>query len=283
MIAELARRVIEQIYLPLDKETIRRSRNLEHIPGITMRQGGKRSYVEWGHTIGLFQTIIYEELSKTDGRSILDIGCSTGLVALAASPFVHEGRYLGIDVIESDVEFCRRNYATMENLDFQHLNVQNAAYAEGQAEKNVPWNVPDASFDLVTALSVWTHLNPAHAEFYLGEVFRTLRPGGRAIITFFVLDDTYRKTLPSRIPGERGKYHSTPQDDWIFDQPLPDSLDWFYPSWAKVPENALGITSGGLDRLAERSGLEVDRVLQGHWKEAPGLYFQDIVVFHKPA
>jgi predicted SAM-dependent methyltransferase len=44
---------------------------------------------------------------------------------------------------------------------------------------------------LVTALSVWTHLNEADARFYFKEISRVLKPDGKAIVTFFLLDEQY--------------------------------------------------------------------------------------------
>ena len=38
----------------------------------------------------------------------------------------------------------------------------------------------------------------------------------------------------------------------------------------------------GLDRIVAASGLTVVERHPGNWKEAPGLYFQDVVILEKP-
>jgi SAM-dependent methyltransferase len=139
----------------------------------------------------------------------------------------------------------------------------------------------DADFDFVTALSVWTHFNEQDALFYLQEVRRVLKPGGKAMITFFVLDEIYQKTLGMR-SDEPGRYHGTSQKSWIFDRPAHGSDAWFCPSWVNVPEEAIGVTPAGLDRLMATAELELVEKYRGNWKEVPGVFFQDILVFQKP-
>ena len=71
------------------------------------------------------------------------------------------------------------------------------------------------------------------------------------------------------------------QDKWIFDQPSYGSDAWFHPKWAKIPESAVGVTSIGLDRLTSSAGLRLIEHHQGNWKEVPGAFFQDILIFEK--
>src|SRR5277367_3871097 len=150
---------IDKIFRDIDKKHIRRTRNIRLIPGYKNRRGGKLSYAEWAHVIGVFQTIIYQTLEKKTGNNILDIGCGTGLLGISSEPFTADGwAYTGIDVMADDINFCRSHY-TSGNYKFFHLDVANPAYASAQSSKLQLWPVADGSHDLVTALSVWTHLN----------------------------------------------------------------------------------------------------------------------------
>jgi SAM-dependent methyltransferase len=272
--------LIDRVYLPADRREVLRSRNLTLIPPARNRRGGKQSYAEWGHVIGVFQTLLELHLGAGEGRRILDVGCGTGLMAIAASPFVGGGgRYTGIDVMRADVEFCRRHYPA-DTHEFVHFDVSNPMYAPAQASANQAWPLDADAFDMVTAVSVWTHLNETDAVFYLSEVARVLRPGGKAVITFFILDETYRRSLP-RPAGVRGRFHMTRQKSWIFDQPSYGSDAWFHPAWVEVPENAIGVTEAGLERLQKASGLTLLELHTGNWKEQPGVFFQDVLVFRK--
>ena len=275
-------KILDRLFRSIDVTRILRTMNLRLIPDMDHRRGGKHAYAEWAHVIGLFQALIYQNLGKQDANVILDIGCGTGLLAIASEPFLAgNSRYIGIDVGREDIEFCRKHYESPV-FEFRHFDISNPAYAPDQQKTRRSWPLMDSSVDLVTALSVWTHLNEQDALFYMKEVSRVLRPGGKAIITFFVLDQTYRNTLGERADAP-GRFHMTNQRDWIFDHAAYGSRKWFYPEWAPVAESAIGITEDGMADLLAISGLEIVVNYPGNWKELPGLYFQDVVILQKPS
>lgn len=273
-------KLLDRFYIRLDRTHIRRTKNIRLIPTENNRRGGKYSYAEWAHVIGIFQTLMFIHLDNKDDNRILDVGCGTGLLGIASEPFLgRNGHYVGIDVLKSDIDFCR-NYYPSPVFEFVHFNVNNPAYAPSQECKKLQWPIDSTTFDLVTALSVWTHLNEEDALFYIKEVNRVLRPGGKAIITFFLLDELYQRSLNMR-SKEAGKYHMTSQEQWIFDQPAYGSDAWFCPKWVQVPENAIGITNAGLNCLISVAKMELIGHYQGNWKEVPGAFFQDVLVFKK--
>ena len=273
-------KILDKLYVALDRKHIRRTKNIRLIPSENNRRGGKHSYAEWAHVIGIFQTLMYIHLDKKSDNLILDVGCGTGLLGISSEPFLgKKGRYVGIDVMENDIKFCRNHYPP-SSFEFIHFDVNNPAYTPFQKRKRLKWNLENERFDLVTALSVWTHLNEEDAFFYIKEVNRILKVGGKAIITFFLLDDLYERSLKKR-SNEKGKYHFTPQDKWIFDKPVSDSGAWFCPKWVKVPEGAIGVTNAGFERLITGAELELIKYYPGNWKEIPGVFFQDILVFRK--
>jgi SAM-dependent methyltransferase len=268
---------LDRAYLRLDRRRQRRTRSLRLVPDLAHRRGGKLGYGEWCWAIGLFQALLHAQLPRGRAPQILDVGCGTGLLAIACEPLLGAGgRYLGLDVSRRDIEFCRAHYPTPP-FAFELLEARNAAYAPERAAERVAWGVADASVDLVTALSVWTHFAEADALFYLAEVGRVLRPGGRAILTCFLLDAAAR-AAPLRAPGGESCYHATDPARWVFDVPARGSREWLHPAWARAPEDAIAFTEAALARMLEASGLRELARHPGTWREAPGLYFQDVLV-----
>ena len=271
---------LDRIYRKIDRSHIKRTKNIHLIPEYRNRRGGKLSYAEWAHVIGIFQTMIYQHLAAKTGNHILDIGCGTGLLGISSEPFTYEGgTYTGIDVMKKDIEFCSNHYNT-PNYTFIHFDLANPTYAPGQNETLIPWPIESESKDLVTALSVWTHLSEKDALFYFKEIARVLKSKGKAIITFFYLDEAYRDSLSIR-KSETGRFHSTSQMNWIFDRKAYESENWYSPKWVKNPENAIGVTQKGMEILCNESGLKLAHYYPGNWKEQPGIFFQDVLVFEK--
>lgn len=185
---------------------------LSLIPPVYYRKGGSISYSSWIFKISLFQTIMRQYLKNNGKEKILDIGCGTGLIAISSFPFVQSGtKYIGIDVSPFSINFCKKNFG-FKNYSFIHLNAKNDFYSFYQNQEKTPWPIESESVDLITALSVWTHLKSDEAIFYFREIYRVLKLGKRAIITFWLLKD--KKEL--RGVGEKN--------------------GWFTPVWTKVPE-----------------------------------------------
>ena len=125
----------------------------------------------------------------TDRRPrILDVGCGTGANLLMLSQY---GEAEGVDVSEDALAFCRER-----GLD----------HVKQGAGEALPYD--DNTFDLVTAFDVVEHMDDDLAG--LREMFRVLRPGGRALIfvpTFMFLwglqDDVSNHRRRYRLPELR--------------------------------------------------------------------------------
>ena len=102
---------------------------------------------------------VCREIGKQRPR-ILDVGCGTGANLQMLAEF---GVAEGVDVSTEALDFCRARGL--------------GAVRQGAAE-SLPYE--DAQFDLVTALDVVEHLDDDVAG--LREMFRVLRPGGRALL-----------------------------------------------------------------------------------------------------
>jgi SAM-dependent methyltransferase len=279
---DAAYRAADALFLPLERRELGQNRNLRRIPLLPGRKGGTHTVSEWAYTIGLFQSVFHQTVGQREQLDVLDVGCGTGRLSIAAAPLLGaSGRYVGVDINADDINFCRRHYQD-PRISFVHLEHSNRSYAPGQTAKFTPYPFEDASFDLATGLSVWTHLNEADALFYGKEVARCLRPGGKAVITFFSLDEDYQRFLQDGI-NRPSEFSLRDPGKYRFDQSVDGSRDWLCPAWVPVPESAIGVTSDGLDRLQDQSGLRLLTTYRGQWKNAPGLFFQDVLVFEKGA
>ena len=271
-------KLLDPIYVFLDKRHIRRSKNMQMIPNALLRRGGAYSYAEWSYIIGVIHTVIENNLNNKTNLQILDVGCGAGLVLNAVNQFIGKsGGYTGIDVMKSEIDFCKKYYP--KKFKFIHIETKNNYYSPKQ-EKNIAWKFFDNSFDIITALSVWTHLNETDARFYINEVSRVLKTNGKAFITFFSLDEDYENFLKKNL-SLKSNFHNQTRLQYVYNKKAYGSDNWFYPSWAKVPERAIAVNHNALKEMFDKSNLKITKHYKGTWKEVPGVFFQDIFVLQK--
>lgn len=270
---------LEKAFRAAERGQMSRGAVLDHIPFPSDRTGGlgTTTYAEWCYTIGIFQSLIFQHLPARPVR-MLDVGCGTGRLYLSAKPYLTaDDSYLGIDVENVSIEACRRLYPE-QNVAFLHTPASNGYYAKGVTGGPKIWPLADQSHNLITALSVWTHLREEDWVFYLNEVGRVLQPGGKAIISFFILDDLYH---PEKKSPQLSKFYPQPENKWIFDAPVYDSAHWKCPSWVAVPEVATGVPKAIFDDAVRDAGLVLEHYYPGQWKDQPGFFFQDVAIFRK--
>ncbi len=105
------------------------------------------------------------------GDSVLEIGCGTGSLTLAAKRQAGPGsKVVGLDVIPGMVEYSRQK-AAQANADvtFQ-LGSINA----------IPF--PDRSFDVVLCSFMIFHMSEATRREGIAEIYRALKPQGRLLV-----------------------------------------------------------------------------------------------------
>lgn len=131
----------------------------------------------------------------TADMDVLDVGCGQGRMARPMTVFL-SGRYEGFDIDKSGIEWCEAQYKNAPNFTFHHADVFNARYNKtGKvAAKDFRFPFDDNSFDRVFLTSVFTHMFKDDVENYLSEIARVLKPGGKSLVTWFLLDEISRQS-----------------------------------------------------------------------------------------
>jgi SAM-dependent methyltransferase len=201
-------------------------------------------------------------------EAVLDVGCGVGRIALPLTGYLgHGGSYDGFDVVPAFVRWCRRVITPQfPHFRFHHADVHNPAYNPRGRCRAGEFAFPfgDAAFDFVVLTSVFTHMLPADVAHYLREVRRVVRPGGRCLATFFILNTESRAGMSG--PGswfnfrhDAGGCHTTHPDH---------------------PEAAVAYAEGDVRNLLREAGLKVrEPIHHGGWCGRSGaLEGQDLVL-----
>lgn len=199
----------------------------------------------------------------TPRSDVVDIGCGIGRIARPLAGYLTSGRYAGFDVDPRGITWCAERYPA-DRFSFTLADLRNPRYNPDGAASARDFRFPydDDAFDVAVMTSVVTHLQAPEAEHYLAEAQRVLRPGGRLLATFFLLDDDSRAALRAG----RARL-SFPPDDEESEMAVADP---------DLPEEAVAF-----DERWVRARLDVRRIEPGTWRgipSPPARSYQDIVI-----
>jgi SAM-dependent methyltransferase len=154
---------------------------------------------------------------------------------------------------------------------FLHADLLNNYYNPGgklnAEEFSFPY--PSQSLDFAFAISVFTHLLPGVTMRFFKEIRRVLKPRGKALLTFLLLDgqpETVNDTTIQRSarPGGPIKWHHHGEYSVIY----PDK-----------PELIVAYQQSAVLEMLRKNYLPLDRIHRGSWSEPEHyLSFQDVIV-----
>ena len=206
---------------------------------------------------------------RPDDR-VLDLGCGLGRVAIPLQRLLADSSYDGLDIVADIIRWNTVNITRVSpNFRFKHLDVRNSTYnPNGSLDPEyVTFPYPNESFSFAFATSLFSHLLEEAARRYLEELARVLRPQGRAIFTFFLLNQQAEER------AERGEA----------DIDFPEKWDFGRLNNLTQPEDAVAYDADWLLAQAKDVGLQVRSVEWGRWSgNSDGLSYQDVVVVGKP-
>ncbi len=213
---------------------------------------------------------------------VLDIGCGPGRTAAALTRVLSpSARYEGFDVMPQSIRWCRKAIEPRyPNFHFQVADIFNREYNPTGRQRAMEYEFPypAGTFDLAVAASLFTHLPPCESERYLAETARTLRPGGRLLGTWFLLNSDSERALSDGVAQPPGLL-AEQRPALRLEHRLSDERGNPYRSVnAEVPELMIAVPESDVIALHERAGLSVLAVLAGRWCGADGPIGQDVIV-----
>ena len=230
--------------------------------------GTLRSYVETGRMS--FRLLKRHAALKPTDR-IVEAGCGCGRIVPPLTRYLTSGSYDGFDIMAELIDWARDNItARHPNFRFRHVDLYNDFYnPEGKAKAST-FDFPYASntFDLAVTSSLFTHLLDEDTTRYLAEIARTLRPGGTAVMSFFILN----RESQEMIDAGRSMYK------FAHDQGRGVRIE--EPS---KPAAVVAYAEDTVRALVREHGLELYELLFGLWcGRKPTEIGQDYVLVRKP-
>lgn len=205
------------------------------------------------------------------GDAVLDVGCGIGRMAVALTGYLDEaGSYRGFDVVPEGIAWCQQTISPrFPRFAFELADIANRTYnPRGRlAAREFGFPYADATFDFQLSTSVFTHMRAEEVTHYVAEIARVLKPGGRCLNTFFLLDDEAARHVRAGTDSQGFRYRVGPA--WTV-SPV-------------EPEKAIAYPEGWLRDLLAAQGLAIrEPIHYGSWSgRSPSVAYQDMVVAEK--
>ncbi len=149
--------------------------------------------------VGAIELAILRHAGLVDGMSLIDLGCGSGRLADALGREMRL-EYLGTDIVQSLLDYARTK--TPANYRFA-------------LHRDLSLPAEDASADMVSAFSVFTHLLHEESFLYLQDGWRTLRRGGRIVFSFLEFASPAHWAVFQRMLDERRSSARSPLNTFI--------------------------------------------------------------------
>lgn len=209
---------------------------------------------------------LIKEAGLTPHGSVLDVGCGLGRIATPLTGYLTGGRYEGFDIDRAAVEWCQQNITpVVPHFRFQSAEVFNDRYRlDGSRAESFRFPYEDGLFDVAFLASVFTHMITAEVSHYLAELHRVLKPSGRLVASYFLLNEEFEAAVEQGRISPR--YH------------FPHALDGCRVRDKAVVSIAVAYPESGIQKMYESAGLRITKTHYGKWSGRDGSGNQDVVV-----
>jgi SAM-dependent methyltransferase len=202
---------------------------------------------------------------------VLDVGCGCGRMAVPLIPFLADsGEYRGFDIVHEAIKWSRKQItARYPRFHFERADIYNKVYnPKGKCQAH-QYRFPYQSnfFDFAFLTSVFTHMLARDMQHYLAEIVRTLKPGARCMINYFLLNPESREMM------NKG------QSSITFGHPLMDCFTWD----ETIPEAAIAYEEDFVRVCFAKCGLcMLEPIHYGSWSgRKKFLSYQDVILAAK--
>jgi SAM-dependent methyltransferase len=219
----------------------------------------------------------------TPDDRVLDVGCGAGRLAGPLTGFLStQGSYEGFDPSPERIAWCNEHIAPHHpRFRFTVADVYSGQYNPNATTKASEYAFPydDGEFDVTLLSSVFTHMLPDDVAHYLDEIARVQKPGGRSMITWFLLNEETERLLEE----QKGRRFDPAQN--AHDALLSHDCGAYRTTNPTIPEHVVAYYEDWVRDAYARSGLEVtDPIHYGAWAgRAQTKHNQDVVVARRPA
>ncbi|WP_082803710.1 MULTISPECIES: class I SAM-dependent methyltransferase [unclassified Anabaena] len=248
-------------------------------PLALMRQEGISVLEEWFRWAEEWSMFLRVYGGITNNSAVLEIGCGLGRTAFPLRYILSaDGSYDGFEICQNKIKFLEQTFhKAYPNFRFIWANIHNTFYNPDGEIRASDYRFPyaDDSFDIVYAASVFTHLLPEIAAHYFQETARVLKPEGRCLFSFFLLDN-YQPGKPRPLGFNR--------PDFNFDYQYGSYGSDFALVKPDNPEYMTAYSLRLLEQFATQAGLEfVQAPVTGLWSGSASSWVgaQDLVILKK--
>ena len=248
--------------------TVRTGRRDALLPPRWLHSVGSGDYVQIGEEF--FRYFLSLGALKPYER-VLDIGCGTGRMARPLTKYLEGGSYDGIDIVAPSIRWCQKTYTPrFATFKFHFTDIFNKNYNPNGKHQASEYRFPfePSSFDFVFLTSVFTHMLPPDLDNYLSEVARVLKPGGRCLITYFLLTPESLKLIEEKASSLAFSYE----------------LEGCRVENKDIPEAVVAYDETRIRALYEKHALNITEPIRyGSWcGRTNGLSYQDILLATRP-
>lgn len=261
--------MIRRIYFfPIDLWDVLIGRRDKTIPPKGLIFTGSGDFKKTGeHYLDVFK----EYCGLTPDHHVLDVGSGIGRIAIPLSKYLNSnGSYEGFDIVKKGVDWCKKHISNLHpNFNFTYIDLKNDLYnlKTSQSAKDFVFPYENNSFDLVVLTSVFTHMMPKDVENYTKEIFRVLKPNGRCLVTYFILNSE-SKSYMKNSSGLSFKY----------------KYDNYSLIDKDVKEANIAFEEDYLIDVINQNSLSIEKSFYGFWSGRPkdlSFDFQDMYILLK--